>query len=183
MDREPKAGATQLLPPVRYASDDSKNLTTIDSVGNIITSSTVTKDMTFQGTANTFAQGSINSTAIGPLQLVTFPQASPTITAADAGKVLVATTSTRTINLPNNAAIPAGMVFEVVNNTNTGAFCYIQAAAGVSLFYNSAIGGSGDGSLGGGVAARVRLRGPMTSARVVKIDNTTWWVFGDMVAA
>jgi hypothetical protein len=187
MDREPKAGATQLLPPVRYASDDSKNLTAIDSAGSVITSSTVTKDMTFQGAANTFAQGSVNSTAIGPLQLKNIPNLTYTLLAADAGKVLVGPASingNRTVSLPGAAAnIPAGTVVEVVANNPSSFFTYIQGAAGVSLFYNSTVGGSGDGTLGGGVAARVRLRGPMTSARIIRIDDTTWWAFGDLVGA
>jgi hypothetical protein len=191
-----RAGVPQLQWPVTVASTDAKNVSKLDANANFLTSTddvlstrggTVTGNVAFQGTANTFTQGSINSTAIGPLQLKNIPNVTYTLLADDAGKVLVGPASingNRTVSLPGAAAnIPAGTVVEVVGNNPSPFFTYIQAAAGVSLFYNSAIGGSGDGSLGGGVAARVRLRGPLTSARIVRIDDTTWWVFGDMVPA
>jgi hypothetical protein len=69
----------------------------------------------------------------------------------------------------------------VSNITSAGKYYIIQAPAGVSLFYNSTLGGSGEGTLGGGVAAKCRLRGPMTSIRLLCVDSSTWWAFGDLV--
>jgi hypothetical protein len=153
-----------------------------------LTGGTVTGSTTFQGATNVFAQGSINSTAWGPLVIVT-ETVSGTIDATDAGKVLVAAPAVNldlTLTLPaaGTAAVKPGMVVELVSNVpTTGKYFYIQAPAGVSLFFNSTVGGSGDGTLGGGAGARVRLRGPMTSARLLAVDASTWWAFGELVGA
>ena len=87
-DREPKAGVPELRWPLR------------DSGG------TVTGNVTFQGTANTFAQGSINSPAMEPLTLAVLTTATYTLQRSDAGKVLVApssATSNMTVVLPGAA--------------------------------------------------------------------------------
>lgn len=187
-DRQPKSGAVQLLWPVRDASADPTNLTKLDQDGNILTSSTIAKNMTFQGAANTFTQGSINSTAIGPLTIVVETVNGP-IVASDAGKVLVAQPAANldlTLTLPaaNAAGIVPGLVVEVVSNVPTaGRYLFIQAPTGVNLFYNSTLGGSGDGTMGGGSGARLRLRGPMTSLRLMAVTGSTWWAFGDIVGA
>jgi hypothetical protein len=153
------------------------------------TGATVNGNINTTGTAHTFAQGSINSTAMGPLVLVTEATAAATIDRTDAGKVLVAAPpagSDFTVTLPaaGAAGISSGMVVELVSNiSSVGKHLFIQAPAGVSLFFNSTFGGSGDGTLGGGVAAKCRLRGPLTSARLVAVDGATWWIFGDLVPA
>ena len=142
----------------------------------------------FTGATNTFLQNSINATALGPLTVVT-ETVSGVLAATDSGKVLVAAPAVNqdlTITLPAVAATGflSGQVFELVNNVPTvGKYFYIQAPAGVSLFYNSTLGGSGDGTLGGGVGARFRLRGPMTSVRLLRVDGATWFAFGDLVGA
>jgi hypothetical protein len=144
---------------------------------------TVTGNMVFQGTSNTFSQASINSTAIGPLVIDSRATTAYTLSLTDIGKVIYKTaTANATLTLPTDAAaaIPVGSVVEIVNNAATG-FFYVKADAGVSLFYNSTLGAGSDGSLGGGVAVQVRLRGPMTSARIMKQGANSWAIFGDLV--
>jgi hypothetical protein len=185
------------FPPqvVMGTSDDAANAIIFGNDGGLyapaslpLTGGTVTGNVTFQGAANTFAQGSINSTAWGPLVIVT-ETANGTLEATDAGKVLVgspAPNTDLTLTLPpaGTAAFKAGMVVELVSNvTTTGKYFYIQAPAGVGLFFNSTVGGSGDGTLGGGSGARIRLRGPLTSARLLALDGTNWWAFGELVGA
>jgi hypothetical protein len=205
-NRAKVAGVDELLWPLTQVSTDPSNLTKFDADGNILTSSTdvatavgagfvkkagdtVTGDMVFQGASNTFAQGSINSIAMGPLVLLTQSTATATLNRTDAGKVLVAAPPVNndfTLTLPaaGAAGITTGVIVEVVSNiSSVGKYLFIQAPAGVSLFYNSTLGGSGDGTLGGGVAAKCRLRGPLTSARLVAVNGTTWWAFGDLVTA
>jgi hypothetical protein len=191
-----------MLWPLRAVSKDPTNLTKLDANNAVLTSSTdvdaryvrkvgdtITGNMVFQGTSNTFPQGSIPSIAMGPLVLLTEVTATATVDRADAGKVLVAAppvNSDFTLNLPaaGAAGITTGIVVEVVSNiSSVGKYFFIKAPTGVSLFYNSTFGGSGDGTLGGGAAARCRLRGPLTSARLVAIDGATWWIFGDLVPA
>jgi len=146
-------------------------------------------NITATGTTHNFAQGSIPSTAFGPLLLLTEVSAAATLLATDAGKVLVAAPpagSDFTMNLPasGTAGIRPGMVVELVSNIpSVGKYLFVQAPAGVSLFYNSTVGGSGDGTLGGGIAAKCRLRGPLTSVRLLAVDSATWWAFGDLVTA
>jgi hypothetical protein len=148
-----------------------------------------TGNLTAAGTAHSFAQGSIPSIAMGPLVLLTEITPTATIDRTDAGKVLVAAPPVNqdfTVTLPaaGAAGITTGTVIELVSNiSSVGKYLFIQAPAGVSLFYNSTFGGSGDGTLGGGVAAKCRLRGPMTSARLLAVDGATWWIFGDLVPA
>jgi hypothetical protein len=176
-------------------SDDAANAIIFGTDGGLyapaslpLTGGTVTGNVTFQGASNTFAQGSINSIAWGPLVIVT-ETVSGTIDATDAGKVLVAAPAVNldlTLTLPaaGTAAVKPGMVVELVSNVPTTAkYFYIQAPAGVALFFNSTVGGSGDGTLGGGAGARIRLRGPMTSARLLAVDASTWWAFGELVGA
>jgi hypothetical protein len=164
------------------------------SAGATLTPLLVTKDgisvsgnITSTGTAHTFAQGSIPSIAWGPMVLLTEATTTGTIDRTDAGKILVAAPPvnqdfTMTLPTAGTAGIVSGMVVELVSNiTSAGKYYIIQAPAGVSLFYNSTLGGSGDGTLGGGVAAKVRLRGPMTSIRLLCVDSATWWAFGDLV--
>ena len=69
---------------------------------------------------------------------------------------------------------------EIVNNAATG-FFYVKANTGVNLFYNSTLGAGSDGLLGGGAAVQIRLRGPMTSARIMKQGANSWAIFGDLV--
>jgi hypothetical protein len=147
-----------------------------------------TAGTTFVGEANTFQQGSVNSTAIGPLNIIT-ANTNRTFIVTDAGKVIFgvpAANTDLTLTLPaaGTAGLVSGLVIEAVGNSQSpGKYVFVQAPAGVSLFYNSPTGGSGDGSLGGGVAARCRLRGPLTSMRLVCVNDALWWAFGDLVGA
>jgi hypothetical protein len=158
------------------------------TVGQRIVQTISTAGTTFAGEANTFQQGSVNSTAIGPLNIVT-TAVNRTFLSTDAGKVVVATPPANTdltLTLPaaGAAGLSVGLVIEVIGNAQTvGKYVFIQAPAGVSLLHNALVGSSGDGVLGGGAAARCRLRGPLTSARLMMIDNLTWWIFGDLVEA
>jgi hypothetical protein len=173
------------FPPqvVMGTSDDAANAIIFGTDGGLyapaslpLTGGTVTGNVTF------------HSIAWGPLVIVT-ETVSGTIDATDAGKVLVAAPAVNldlTLTLPaaGTAAIKPGMVVELVSNVPTTAkYFYIQAPAGVALFFNSTVGGSGDGTLGGGAGARIRLRGPMTSARLLAVDASTWWAFGELVGA
>jgi len=144
---------------------------------------TITGNMVFQGTSNTFAQGSISSTAIGPLVIDSRATTAYTLALTDMGKVIYKTaTANTTLTLPTDAAvaIPVGSVVEIVNNAATG-FFYVKANTGVNLFYNSTLGAGSDGLLGGGAAVQIRLRGPMTSARIMKQGANSWAIFGDLV--
>jgi hypothetical protein len=163
-------GLTGLAERLRLGSDGNATFS-----GNIVA----------QGTANTFAQASINSTALGPLQIVNIGTTGTyNIVATDAGKVLLNshTVADSTINIPANATvpIPIGTVIEILDATNR--LTWLQAAAGVTVNFNSTT-GSDSGVLGGGVAARCRLRGILTSARIVKVGTNLWYVFGDILAS
>lgn len=195
MAKELRAGVPQLQWRVTVASDDPKNVSKLDANANILTSTddvlstkggTVTGNVAFQGTANTFAQGSINSIALGPLQLVNLG-ANPTYTLAntDAGKVLwnTRTNGDLTITVPTNDTIPLaiGSVVEIVSATTRGTF--VQPQAGVTLNYNRLVAGVDGGALGGGdgAAGRCRLRGVLTSARLLKVGLNQWYAFGDIL--
>jgi hypothetical protein len=194
--------SNEALWPLRAVSKDATNLTKLDADNNILTSSTdvdaryvrkvgdtITGNMVFQGASNAFAQASVNSLAVGPLQFVertTSGNLTRTLLLTDAGKVIINRTPVGlfTTLIPADSAVnfPAGTVVEVVNaSADITNHFYIKADAGVSLFYNSTLGAGSDGSLGGGVAAQVRLRGPMTSARIMKQSANSWVIFGDLV--
>jgi hypothetical protein len=150
-------GLTGLAERLRLGSDGTATFS-----GNIVA----------QGTANTFAQASINSTG------------AYTLAVADAGKVLLNnhTTADSTITIPTNATvpIPIGTVIELLDATTR--FTWVQAATGVTLNYNKTT-GSDAGTLGGGAGAagRGRLRGILTSARLFKAGANLWYLFGDIV--
>jgi len=149
---------------------------------------TITGNLTCQGPTNLFAASSINSNAIGPLA-ISVESTSTVIDAADSWRVLIAQPPagqdlTLTLPSPGAAGVTPGFVVEVVHNIpSLGRTLYIQAPAGVAVYFNSPVGNNGDGTVGGGVGARVRLRGPLTSARILCVSSTVWYVFGDLVAA
>jgi len=170
MAKELKAGAVEILWPVTQASADPSNFTTLDADGNVLTK---------------FAQASIPSIAMGPLSIVRHNAASIPLTLADAGKVLIsdyAADATVTIPLESAVSFPVGTVIEFVDGSATGRLI-IRAAAGVGLLYNSTLGAGSDGILGGGDGAQVRLRGVITSCRILKQASNNWLVFGDVVSA
>jgi hypothetical protein len=140
--------------------------------------------MTFNGTTNTFAQASINSDAWGPLKLIDNTAATKTLALTDAGKVIMnrTTSGDYTLTIPLDSAVnfPVGSVVEMVQTSVAGSF-YIKGNAGVTLNYNSTLGAGSDGSLGGGPGAQVRLRGPMTSGRIMKQGANSWVIFGDLI--
>jgi hypothetical protein len=127
----------------------------------------------------TFLPQSINADAIGHDEIKLFT-ASGTIPASCHGFTVFgsALNADITLTLPNPA--PSGTRFEVISNVQgTGKYCFIQAPAGVPMYYNK---GTGDGLSAGGAGAlgRVRLRGPVTRARVVSFGNQ-WFITGDIV--
>jgi hypothetical protein len=200
----------EVLWPLRAVSKDATNLTKLDADNNILTSSTdvaaavgsgfvkksgdtmtgaltapsvtVNGNIASTGTAHSFARGSIPSVAMGPLNIVALA-ASTVITAQHVGCVLYTTsTANLDLTLPAAGTCKAGDVIEIVNNIVTaGRYTFVKAPAGINLLFNSPVGGTGDGTLGGGTAGVCRLRGPMTSARLLCLDGSSWAAFGDLL--
>lgn len=142
----------------------------------------VTGSIASTGTAHNFVDGSIPSTAMGPLPVVAL-SGNTAIGTQHVGRVLLTTgTANIDLTLPAAGTCRAGDVIEIVNNiTTAGRYTFVRAPAGVTLLFNSPVGGTGDGTLGGGVAGVCRLRGPMTSARLLCLDGSSWAAFGDLL--
>jgi hypothetical protein len=145
---------------------------------------TVTGNITVQGAVNTFTQSSINSTAIGPLQLKSIGITGTYILLiSDACKVLWNTHNggDSTVLIPTNAVcpFPVGTVVDVLDAATVST--WIQANPGVTLNFTS--NHSVDpGVLEGGVGAagKCRMKGILSTVRLLKIGTDHWYVLGEV---
>jgi hypothetical protein len=145
---------------------------------------TFTGGIVGQGAANTFAQASINSTAIGPLQLKTIGVVgSYTMVIDDAGKLLwnTYTGGDSIISIPTNATcpFPIGTVVDVLDAST--AATRIQGSSGVTLnFTTNHLVDPGVLDGGVGTAGRCRMKGILSTVRLLKIGTDHWYVLGDV---
>lgn len=122
----------------------------------------------FQGTANTFRQASINSEALGPMNIVAVPGAL-TLDATHAGKALMLSGDAAAITLPASLAI--GTVVELIHTAPTYSPS-IVAGAGASLAFNVRNTYY--------TGASVQFSGRLTSVRALKTNATQWLLFGSL---
>jgi hypothetical protein len=176
-------------PGPTVVSADAGNASRLGTDGRLFTpATTVPAASTTAGLADTSA-GTVGASAnyaradhTHPAVTTVFVQASRAITAADAGRILVnnsGTTTGVTFTLPasTDTTVPIGTKIEIYDASNTAA-TGVQAPAGVLLRYNASLVGGTRGTLGGGVAAGVRL--PDVFARVIllKVGATAWSLLG-----
>jgi hypothetical protein len=129
----------------------------------------------------TIAQGGLNSTAVGPLN-IEVKTANYTLQLTDAGKIVTngntATGGTVTFIIPANSAapFPIGTVIEIMDASATTTA--VMAGFGVTLLWNNPI--NNTGVLAGGSGSTAQLRGRLTTARLLKAGTDTWYLFGDI---
>jgi hypothetical protein len=135
--------------------------------------------VTFYKTQNTFLQASVNGDATRDRPLV-FVQWSRGIGTGDASRSLVNNSTGATdvvLTIPANASdgFAIGTIFNVYDLSPT-ASTVIQAAPGVSLVWNASIEGKLP-AVAGGVAAGLRLAGPIGRIMLLKSGTNTWHAF------
>jgi hypothetical protein len=197
----------EILWPLRAVSTNPNNATELDADGNVLTDRNrladsfvgtfvqtagdtmtgslttpaliVTGNITSTGVAHSFAAGSIESTAAGPLHLVG-ADGDYTLGLADAGKVVCAKSDSADIRvtIPNSADadFPVGTIIEVVDDSDFPVA--VAAAGGVVLEYS--VGFAGAYYRRGGEAGVAYLSGVLCSAKLVKRDQDYWWVVGNV---
>jgi hypothetical protein len=140
---------------------------------------TVEGNITSTGAAHSFAAGSIESTAVGPLHLVEV-DSDYTLGLSDAGKVICAGSPSFDIRvtIPNSAVadFPVGTIIEVVDDSEQTVS--IAADGGVVLAYS--VGFAGSYYRRGGEAGVAYLSGVLCSAKIVKRGQDYWWVVGNV---
>ena len=129
---------------------------------------TVPGNTAFQGATNTFRQASINSEALGPMNIVAVPGAL-TLDATHAGKALMLSGDAAAITLPASLAI--GTVVELIHNAPTYSPS-IVAGAGATLAFNVRNTYY--------TGASVQFSGRLTSVRALKTNATQWLLFGSL---
>jgi hypothetical protein len=124
----------------------------------------------FQGASSTFRQASINSEALGPMNVVPVP-GGLTLDATHMGKVLMLAGDAATITLPGGAAIPVGSVVEFIHAAPTYS-PVLAAGAGATISFNvrnTYYTGS-----------NVQFSGRLTSVRAIKTSAAEWILFGSL---
>lgn len=125
----------------------------------------LTGDVTTSGAVSTIASGAVTSEKLGPTEVTSVRTGTPiTLGLTDANKMI--RVSSGRVDLPTTStlAYPVGTNLHFMATTSTR--ITIQAGAGATV--NSSIGGT------------IATRAAWSVATALKIDATTWVVFGDV---
>ena len=139
---------------------------------------TVTGNITSTGAAHSFATGSIESTAVGPLRIVDVG-GDYVLQASDSGKVVIVTTDdAATVRIPASSLVdfPVGTIIEVVDNARASVI--VAASVGVVLEYS--IGFAGVYYRRGGERAASYISGVLCSVKLIKRAQDVWWALGNV---
>jgi len=138
----------------------------------------VSGNITSTGTAHNFAANSITASAVAARPAILPTAASYTLKLADANGTIINTTQTITVSIiiPDNATVPfpIGTRFEILDASAASA-TICQAAATVTLQWNSNLTAVGQGQ-SGGLGSACTLPGPFSRGILYKIDTNSWVV-------